>query len=374
MGREDRTGFWDEVPKSAKLLKELSWLGASGATTRVQDGKGEMVVENQFQWDAYGGYLETRFTIQMADQAGRKFSYQTGFYGLTGLEWAQELGSLGGVKTLMLVGQFDPVFPDGRRWAEWIEREEGGFFLEEERFQALRWRDPKELSGKYGPEQSTVTFTVPPSFMTFLDVPNNDSFDPGDDPFAPDDSADAATAKGRRTSVRRFLEENGIVFREDDFVSYLRGSNTLIAKLSPDNLELLDGIVNARIGLGSPEYPYAELTKVEGDDFDQGRVLKRMVLPLQVGADAKMTLGEDSAVQVELLMDPSWLGEVDMTFSDSDQGLERPDFRGRFAVRYGRPILFRSETISGIKTSWFMTVRNKVLEKEVDALLKKREE
>lgn len=372
VGREDRTGFWDEVPKEATLVKELSWLGISGATHVLNRGKGEMEVESEFQWDAYEGYLESRLSIEVANGGGG-FSYRATFYGIAGPKWAQEVGTLDGEKALMLVSQSDPVFPDGRRWAEWIEKEEGGFFLEEERLQGLRWKDPTVFSGKVGPDQSTAMFSVPPAFMTFLDGASGDSNDPNDDPFAVNDSDDQDRDKVSRKSVRQLLEENGITFREGDSVKYLRGSNTLIAKLSPENLELLDGIVNARVGLGPPEYSYVELTKVEGDDL-ASPILKRMVLPFRFGETTEMTLGKDLAVQVETIMGADLLGEVRLKISETAKDLEHPDYQGGFAFRVGRPVLFQSETSDGVKTSWFMTVRNKVLEREIDALLKKREE
>jgi hypothetical protein len=363
-GLGDRTGFWDEVPGNAKLLKEFSWTALSGAPVSLK--KRGFKVESEIQWDAYEGYLDSRLTLGIKTKEG-SFTCESGHQGVTGVKWAQEVGSYDGKSTLMLVSHHDPVFPDGRRWAEWIEKEDG-FFLEEERLETLRWKDPSETSFGVKPGQESAAFLVPPTFMTFLSgtIEGVDQ-----NPFALEEGDVSAKASATNRSIRKLLEQNGVTFREGDSVAFLRESNTLLAKLSPMNLELLDGIVNAVIGQGPPEYSYLEFSKVEGEP--QGRVRKRMVVPFYYGQSTKMTMGDDSAIEVEVQADLSVSGgEMLLSLGENGRSLEEADFSGRFEFRFGKPVLFKSEVNEGVRTSWYVTARRKVLERELAQLVKAR--
>ena len=119
-----------------------------------------------------------------------------------------------------------------------------------------------------------------------------------EDPFAAGD-----TRREKFVPIRKLLEHNGITFREGDSVSFLRSTSTLIARLSKDNLELLDQIINVRIGLGPPQVWSVELAEVEGEDFRKGKLLKKIGIFVMPGQQAEATLGGDLALQVEMQTD-----------------------------------------------------------------------
>jgi len=103
-GLEDRSGFWDEVPKDAKLLRELSWMSLPGQTAKVGSADQSIWAESEIQMDAYDSYLEHQATVGVKLPKGG-FIWKTGFSGVMGMRWAQEVGSLNGETTLMMVSK-----------------------------------------------------------------------------------------------------------------------------------------------------------------------------------------------------------------------------------------------------------------------------
>lgn len=362
---EDRSGFWGEAPKEAKLLQEVSWLAVAGQGSVVRGANGSVYVEAEQQWDANDDYTDSRLTCEW-DLPGGGFSWKTGFMGVLGVKWAQEVGSLDGEKTLMLVRRQDRVLSDGRRWDEWILKEEGGAFLNEEMLEVMRWRDP-ELAVKMDFSRPFQVFEVPPTFDAFLA-----HGDEGIDLVKKDDFPELKGVKGELVSVRRLMRENGIAFGDGDFVVFQRGNSRLFAKLSEINLELLDGIVHATLGLGPPEECYVEFAEVEGEDIRKGKVLRKIGVVALPGQEAEVTLGDDLAFQVEMQLDGGGLVEMRADLTE-ESDLENPNLRTAVVMEVGQPLVVSQTLVGGKRRSWVATVRVKVFEKELGEFLKKRE-
>ncbi len=359
-GLEDRSGFWGEVPKEAKLLRELSWLSMPGSSAQAGAADDSIWAESELQMDAYDSYVELRATLGVELPEG-DFMWKTGFPGVMGMKWAQEVGSLNGETTQMMVSQVDQIRTNGELWDEWVLTEEG-VFMHDERLEVIRpWR-PSEAPDDRAVEQRR--WTVPPTFETFL---TNDPEE--DDPFAVGDHS-----REKFVPIRKLLEQNGITFREGDSVSFLRSSSTLIARLSKDNLELLDQIINAKIGLGPPQVWSVELAEVEGEDFRKGKLLRKIGIFVMPGQQAEATLGEDLALQVEMQTDGyEELVEMRLKLAEGDGDLEKASLTIGVVMRVGQPTVLRRTLEDGKYQSWVATVRVKTLENEVDDFLKQRE-
>lgn len=364
--QKDQTGFLEKVPEKAKLLHELSWNSISGQSMVIQSDQGALQVESEIQWDAYDGYvghiLNLESTVPQAE-----FQWATFIAGITGANWIQEIGSLDGENTLFLVSRYDPVFSDGRLWNQWVEKEEGGFFLEEALLQRIRWRDPHGRIPGEGPNDGTRVFSVPPTLETFL--MSDYGADPNKDPFAPQEE----NAAKPQPSMKELLKQNGVEFREGDFAFYRRGSCELYVKLSPENLEILYGIIQP-MGTGPPEYPYLEMTEIDGGDFHNGKVLRRAVIPMFFGQIGRMQLGDDFLVEAEMRGD-QWDRILELRLSLMKPGKEedRPILNTALVAKLDQPIMVKSEKSEGKQRTWFAVIRNKVLEEELDAFLKKRD-
>ncbi len=363
---EDRSGFWEEVPKDAKLLRAISWLSLAGQGAEVRGANGSVYVEAEQQWDAYDGYTDSRLTCEWAFPGGG-FSWKTGFMGVLGTTWAQEVGSLNGETTMMLVRRQDRVLSNGTLWDEWILKEEGGLFLNEESLKMMRWRDPEATKMDFS--RPFQIFEVPETFETFLRTG-----DEGVDPFQKDDFPELKGVKGELVSARRVIENNGIAFGKGDFVVFQRGSSRLLAKLSKVNLQLLDGIVHATMGLGPPEECYVEFAEVEGEDFRKGKVLRKMGVVALPRQEAEVTLGDDLAFQVEMQLNGNGeLADVRATLTENEGDFEKASLRTGMVMKVGQPLVVRKTVVDGQRRSWVATVRVKVFEKEIDELMKKRE-
>lgn len=84
-------------------------------------------------------------------------------------------------------------------------------------------------------------FVVPEGFETFLSagISHGD-----DDPFGGSDDSEAAGIQPR-LSIVELLKNSGVSFPLNSAASFLEGSNTLIVRSTPSNLELIDGIVKS---------------------------------------------------------------------------------------------------------------------------------
>lgn len=363
---EDRSGFWEEVPRAAKLRREVSWLSLAGQVSEVRGENGSVYLEAEQQWDANDRFTDSRLVCEWNFPEGA-FSWKTGFMGVLGTSWAQEVGSLDGKTTLMLVRRQDQVLANGKLWDEWILKEKGGAFLNEESLEMMRWRDPEATKMDF--TRPFQIFEVPETFETFLRTG-----DEGLDPFQKDDFPELKGVKGELVSVSRLMRENGIAFGEGDFVVFQRGDSRILAKLNEANLELLDGIVHATMGLGPPEECYVEFAEVEGEDFRKGKVLRKMGVVALPGQEAEVTLGDDLAFQVEMLLGGNGeLAEVRATLTENEGDFEKASLRTGMVMKVGQPLVVRKTVVDGTHRSWVATVRVKVFEKEIDELLKKRE-
>jgi hypothetical protein len=360
VGSEDRSGFWEEVPKEAKLLRELSWSSLPGSHSEASSADGSIWAASELQIDAYDSYVDITGTFAVKLPEGG-FSWRTGFPSVIGMNWAQEVGSLDGKMTLMMVSRIDQMRSNGELWDEWILNEEGPF-MHEERLEVIQPWSPSEVPDEDAGEERQ--FTVPPTFERFLTIdPRGEG-----DPFAAGDDS------GRKVvPVRKLLEQNGITFREGDSVSFLRSSSTLVAKLSDDNLELLDGLMHSAIGQGPPQVWSVELAEIEGDDFRKGKMLKKVVLPLATGATATMVF---EGLEIEAAMDldsNQELVKLELKLAEEDGGLEKAGLITWVTIRVGKPTVLRTTVVDGKRRSWVATVRVKTLENEVDDFLKQRE-
>jgi len=93
----------------------------------------------------------------------------------------------------------------------------------------------------------TRSWTVPPTFQSFLDSSGGDGGDTGsDDPFA-DDGDGGGTAISARKSMKELLMLQGVKFPEGSSAQFLAGTSSLLVRNSPSNLELIEAIVEAAI-------------------------------------------------------------------------------------------------------------------------------
>ncbi len=235
--------------------------------------------------------------------------------------------------------------------------------MHEERLEVMRPWSPSEVQDDGTVEQRR--WTVPPTFETFLTVDPQDE----DDPFAA-----GGDSGGRSVPIRKLLEQNGITFREGDSVSFLRSSSTLIARLSKDNLELLDQLVNAQIGQGPPEVWSLEFAEVEGENFRKGKLLRKIGVSTEPGRVFEVRLGDDLTFEAEMAVDVSdELVELRVKLSEDEGDLEKTSLTTGVAIRIGQSTVLRTTVVDGNRRSWVVTVRWKILENEVDELLKQRE-
>lgn len=356
---DDRSGFWDEVPKEAKLLRELSWLSLPGQMSEAADRS--IWAVNTLQIDAYDSFVEAQSTFGV-DLPGRGFSWKTGFYGVIGMNWAQEVGSLDGKTTLMMVSRIDQIRPNGELWDEWV-LDENGTFMHDDRLEVIRPWSPSDLPNEE--EGGLRRFTVSPSFERFLTIDPEGE----DDPFAAGDDP-----RPKAVPIRRLLEQNGITFREGDSADFLRSSSTLIVRLSKENVELLDGILNAAIGTGPPEIWSVELAEVEGEDFSKGTILRKTGVFFCPGAVTEVTFGDDLAFFVDMNLDTGQeLMEMRLVLAEEGGDLEKPSLKTGVEIRVGHPTVLRTTVVDGKQRSWVATARVKILENEVGEFLKKRE-
>ena len=361
---EDRSGFWDVVPREAKLLREMTWLSLPGQNALVRGGGGAISVESEMQMDANDGYIDSRISVEVGLPGGG-FSWKTGCWGVPGVMWAQEAGSLNGETTLMLVRRYDQVLVNGKLWDEWILKEDGEAFLNQERLETMRWMDPEATKMDFS--RPFQVFEVPPTFETFL--ANGDE---GIDPVMQDEFPELKGVKGELVSARRLIEDNGIAFGEGDFVVFERRNSRLFAKLSEINLEILDGIVHAVLGLGPSEECYVEFAEVEGEDFRKGKLLRKIGVVALSGQSAEVTLGDELAFQVEVQLGGNDLVEMRATLMEQEGDFEKVGLRTGVMMRAGNPLVVRKTVVDGKHRSWVATVRVKIFEKELDEFLKKR--
>lgn len=361
VGLGDRSGFWDEVPEEAKLRGEVSWLVLPGFTSQAGSADGAIWAESDLQIDAYDSYVQI-FGTFVVDLEEGGFSWKTVFPAVIGLSWAQELGSLDGKTTLMMVSRIDQIRSNGELWDEWVLNEEGTF-MHDERLEVIR---PWSLSE--APDDGSVeegVFTVPPTFERFLAPTRQDE----EDPFSAGDDLTE-----RLPPIRKLLEQNGIIFREGDSVSFQRSSSTLVARLSKDNLELLEAIIHAEIGTGPPEVFSVELAEIEGEDFRKGKLLRKIGGATCSGGMVQVKLGDDLALQTEMQVDVSdELAELRMRLSESEANIDQASLKTGLAIRIGQPVVLKTSMVDGKRRSWVVTARRKYLENEVDDLLKARE-
>jgi hypothetical protein len=358
---EGGSGFWDEVPKEAKLLRSVSWLSLPGQAATVRGGG--MSVESEVQIDTNDGYVENRTTVEL-ELPGGGFSWKTGFWGVAGESWAQEVGSLDGENTLMLVRKTEFLRPNGKLVDQMILKEEDGEFLGEERLDQMRWRDPEVFDDLDLTRPYQIFELEPISWgsATAVEIQEDHRKFP-----------ELKKLKGKFFTLRRIMQNNGISFGDGDFVFFHPKSSRLFAKLSPVNLELLYGFVQAAKP-GSPQEFFLEFAEVESDDYRKGKILRKVGIVLLPGQSGEVTLGDDLAFQAEMQVDANdELVEWRATLTEQGGDFEKASIKTAAVGRLGQPTVVQETVIDGKKRSWLITVRMKSFDKEIDRLLKSRE-
>ena len=138
------------------------------------------------------------------------------------------------------------------------------------------------------------------------------------------------------------------------------------------SLEELEAVVSA--SESSPlEQWNLELCLVEGEDFKTGKVLRKLGIPLMLGQAAKMTLGDDLGLEVEMQVDRAGdIAELRVNLSEQGGDLKEPSFNSGFYLPVGRPSVIQSSVEDGETRRWVATARTKVLGREIDLLLNAR--
>ncbi|MGB3121791.1 MAG: Amuc_1098 family type IV pilus outer membrane protein [Verrucomicrobiales bacterium] len=93
----------------------------------------------------------------------------------------------------------------------------------------------------------TKTYQVPPGF---LNAQNNGAAAPNDDPFGKQAAGNAGTLV-KRVSAEDFLKQSGIEFPPGATVTYVAGSNSLIVRNTPRNLEMIEQMILGAKDAGS---------------------------------------------------------------------------------------------------------------------------
>jgi general secretion pathway protein D len=115
-------------------------------------------------------------------------------------------------------------------------------------------------------------WTVPPTFETFITV-SGDGGGGGaveNDPFATGTDGGNGGIKPRE-DITTLLKKNGVSFPPGASASFLKSSSTLIVRNTPNNLELIDGIVIAA-GLATPRQirvttKFVEVSQENGEEL-----------------------------------------------------------------------------------------------------------
>ena len=114
-------------------------------------------------------------------------------------------------------------------------------------------------------------WTVPPTFETFLGNGDGGAEPPVDDPFAADAGDGGVGRIAPREDMKTLLQKNGVEFPGKASVSFLRGSNTLIVRNTPTQLEVVDAIVQAA-SIDTPRQirvttKFVEVTQENGEEL-----------------------------------------------------------------------------------------------------------
>ena len=86
-------------------------------------------------------------------------------------------------------------------------------------------------------------------------------------------------------------------------------------------------------------------------------------------------MGNDLLVEAEMQRD-QWNRNAELRLSLMKPGKkeDRPIIKTALVAKLDQPLMVKSEKVDGKQRTWFAVVRNKVLEEELDAFLKKRDE
>lgn len=165
--------------------------------------------------------------------------------------------------------------------------------------------------------------------------------------------------------VEGFLKKNGVMFREGDYAVYGAKRSMLFVKATELSLELIDGIVFARMGSHFPRLIRANFTQVKADEkvdeelleaekFSLVRKVGGMVLP---GQEGEVRLGEDLALELEAQIDGRYpLVEMRVRLTEDDGDLEKASFQTGFALQEGKPVVVQQVRKNGKWLAWVVTV------------------
>jgi len=307
-----------------------------------------------------------------------------------GVTWVEQVGSRDGKTVLILTLKADLIQPSGVLFDEWILKEEDGEFMREERLQGMRWKPELRIETESG--TSFREFLVPPTFLSFLSNTGNDG-EAVDDPFAPDAGGDAER-KARRwprydgnapelkrwraadlIDMRKLLMENGFEFRDEDFAVFSRPASKVLAKLSPLQMELLDGI----IGIGPPELPRqirVTLEQWEGGEAGEAsgdRLVGTLGSTAVPGQTAGMSLGTHHSLEIEAQIDANdELVEIRSSLFSGRGKKKRPIFRTALTLDNDQSVVIQESRIDGKRRAWVIKARIVDLAREVDHVLKEQ--
>jgi hypothetical protein len=380
--------FWEGPPEGAELVAGLSGVHLPGQNFQAKTGDGRLSLEMESQIDMNDRILDHRVTLR-ANYEEVSFEFKTGVVGAAGVPMVFEVGSLDGVKSVVIEMKLDLMMPDGGLRDEWVLQEEGSTFLLEESLALLE----VYASGKDGPDEigdGVYRFKVPPIIESFL-RPSDSIGD--DDPFAggseKEELEPLPVYEGIHPELAQFggiawadfkpvLRVNGLTFREGDFALLARGESALYVKLSESSLELLEGLLMWPYP-GPPQMIQMEFVEIEGggeengDDYwrDEAKVSRKVGLVLLPGQTGEIRFGDELAVNIEAQIDGGdELVEVRMMLTERDGDFEKPSFKTGVVLRSGEASLIHESRVGGLRKAWVVRASVVKIEEEIRKMRK----
>ncbi|MDF1713422.1 MAG: hypothetical protein P1U90_14375 [Akkermansiaceae bacterium] len=310
-------GF-SKKPKDAELFGKISVTTLPGQLGKAKIKDGEMELEVQPFIDANRSILEARFTLS-GELRGIKFRLEILPTGVFGMPWVHELGALDGKTTLLVVITPEFILEDGQREDAWILREKGGEFLRDKRLEQVEKWGEKKQAGEFR------ELLVMPNLIEWLN--KGDEKGAGWDELLVYREKKAELAGvGLVYDVRSLFEQNGISFRDGDFIVFSKFQNRIYGKLAVKEHERFERVIKVR------DEEFTPLIRIDFKQVDRDeKLLKKLgitVLPGQVG---RISLGENLSGRVEAQLDHiNDRIEVRLSLTDLEGDQERPaiDFNG----------------------------------------------
>jgi hypothetical protein len=238
-----------DLPEELVEIGQVGGLAKSGEQIELREEGGEVVFEGAV--GCWGGGLSYGIRAKLNSRVtGATFEFDGRFEGLSGEEAVFEIGSRKGKETILAIVKGEVVFADGEPRDNWVLGEDGSQVWRDE--EILKMRNPGFQFNEKEDGKIRRRFTVPPTLLTFLGTNMDDE----------------------EKDVRVLLMQNGVDLKGDDEVSFLEEASTLRVKVSPQELEMICGIISTGNPVGFGTLHASVLLVESGEKLDRGAVLR----------------------------------------------------------------------------------------------------